>query len=189
MVLAEMLPAKTPAEPLEPRPWNTSGLDSFESLLDREEQATGDGRLIVSHSPPPLLPSFSSGGKLVVVTRDPRDVVTSNYFFMGEAADGWDGSMNRFLASADETPNAFGGWFEHVAETEALVNQMGPERACLLEYELMHSEMGASLEKLARVLGPQAQARLQNDSESILASLGFEEMKKSDAQESFSEEG
>ena len=69
------------------------------------------------------------------------------------------------------------------------MNQMGPERACLLEYELMHSEMGASLEKLARVLGPQAQARLQNDSESILASLGFEEMKKSDAQESFSEEG
>ncbi len=35
------------------------------------------------------------GAKLIYVTRDPRDVVVSNYFFLGTPKDGWDGSMNR----------------------------------------------------------------------------------------------
>ena len=62
------------------------------------------------HATPELLPSFERAGKLVYVARDPRDVVTSNFFFMGTPADGWDGSMRRFCAPADETPNAFGPW-------------------------------------------------------------------------------
>ena len=39
----------------------------------------------------------------------------------GTPKDGWDGSMRRFCAPADETPNAFGGWFEHVRAFEAVV--------------------------------------------------------------------
>ena len=65
------------------------------------------------------------------MTRDPRDVVTSNYF-MGTPADGWDGSMRRFGA-ADETPNAFGAWPEHVRAFEQLA---APQtRAVVVEYE------------------------------------------------------
>ena len=88
MVLAEMLKADAqdsfcggPASPE----------DSLSALLDREA-TLGSARLIVSHATPALLPSFAAAGKLVYVARDPRDVVTSNFFFMGTPKDGWDGS-------------------------------------------------------------------------------------------------
>jgi hypothetical protein len=97
MVLAEMLKSGTgdhfcggPGSPD----------DSFSALLDREA-ALGTARLIVSHATPALLPPFEAAGKLVYVARDPRDVVTSNYFFMGTPKDGWDGSMKRFCAPGD----------------------------------------------------------------------------------------
>ena len=81
MILAEMLPATQPAVALDPAPWNPTGLDSFADLLAREL----DPRLIISHAPPRMLPPLehSGTGKLVYVCRDPRDTVTSNFFFMG----------------------------------------------------------------------------------------------------------
>ena len=193
MVLAEMLPATAPAEPLPPRPWNPSGTDSFEALLAREG-AAGEGapRLIVSHAPVSLLPASlvpGGTGKLVVVARDPKDVVTSNFFFMGTPADGWDGSMNRFLAPADETPNAFGGWFEHVASAEQRVAELGPERGCLVEYEDMHMDMPAVLTRLAQTLGPEAESRLAEGMSSICEALGFEVMKGSEHHGKFLRKG
>ena len=35
--------------------------------------------------------------------------------------------MNRFCAAADQTPNAFGGWFEHVREFEEVRRK---QKAC-----------------------------------------------------------
>ena len=97
MVLAEMLKSG-PGDHFCGGPGSPD--DSFLALLDREE-ALGTARLIVSHATPALLPSFETAGKLVYVARDPRDVVTSNYFFMGTPKDGWDGSMRRFCAPGD----------------------------------------------------------------------------------------
>jgi len=146
----------------------------------------------VSHATPDMLPSFESlqskslaserpdtpdFGKLIYVVRDPRDVVTSNYFFMGVPKDGWDGSMNRFLAPAEETPNAFGGWFEHVRAFEELVTRLGPERACVIEYEKMHSDIHGCLARLAKLLGPSAEATLACEGEEIQRALGFAVMK------------
>lgn len=179
MTLAEMLPATQPAEALPPAPWNPTGLDSFDAMLAREPEP----RLLVSHATPDmLLPLATSAvGKLVYVTRDPRDVVTSNYFFMGTPKDGWDGSMNRFLASAAETPNAFGGWFEHVRAFELLVQSLGPERACVIEYEEMHRDMPSCLERLAKLLGPQAEETLARERDVIQRALGFDVMKSEGA--------
>ena len=78
MVLAEMLKSG-PGDQFCGGP--ASPDDSFSALLEREAPL-GSARLIVSHATPELLPSFQAG-KLVYVARDPRDVVTSNYFFMG----------------------------------------------------------------------------------------------------------
>ena len=97
MVLAEMLKSG-PGDHFCGGPGSPD--DSFSALLDREE-ALGTARLIVSHATPALLPSFETAGKLVYVARDPRDVVTSNCFFMGTPKDGWDGSMRRFCAPGD----------------------------------------------------------------------------------------
>ena len=129
MTLVEMVPpsAHEPGSGLslpEPTRWNPTGKDNFDALLERE--AAHPFRVLVSHAPASWLPFVGQGGpgKLVYVTRNPRDVVVSNYFFMGTPKDGWDGSMNRFLASNERTPNAFGSWFAHVAEFEALVDHL-----------------------------------------------------------------
>ena len=57
--------------------------------------------------------------------------------------------MRRFCAPADETPNAFGGWFEHVRAFEAVVAALGPKRACVIEYEQMHTDLRGTLARLA----------------------------------------
>ena len=175
MTLAEMLPATRPESALPPTPWNPTGLDSFDALLEREPAV----RIIVSHAPPSMLPPLDAagGGKLVYVCRDPKDVITSNYFFMGTPKDGWDGSMNRFLAPAHETPNAFGGWFEHVQQFEQLVTRLGPERACLIEYEDMHADLRGCLKRLAALLGPEAEATLAREGDAIERALSFNQMK------------
>jgi len=191
MVLAEMLPATAPAQPLPSAPWNPTGLDHFSALLEREAASgTGTGtRLIVSHAPPELLPaSLLESGKLVYVSRDPRDVVTSNYFFMGTPKDGWSGSMDRFTAPALETPNAFGGWFEHVRSFELLARQLG-SRACVLEYEAMHADLPGCLRKLAALLGPDAEARLAREETEIARALGFDAMKQDGAHGTFLRKG
>ena len=74
--------------------------DSLDALLEREE-AAGDFRLLVTHAPVSWLPikAGQPGAKLVYVTRDPRDVLVSNYFFLGTPKDGWDGSMNRCVCA------------------------------------------------------------------------------------------
>ena len=103
MTLVEMLPPaaydpSSGAPPPEKSRWNPTGEDHFDALLERE--AAGDFRILVTHAPADWLPfkaGQTGGGKLVYVTRNPRDVVVSNYFFLGTPKDGWDGSMNRFL--------------------------------------------------------------------------------------------
>ena len=169
MVLAEMLTNDASAEA--PR-FPPHADDTFPSYLERET----DPRIIVSHATPELLPSFERAGKLVYVTRDPRDVVTSNYFFMGTPADGWDGSMRRFCAPADETPNAFGAWPEHVRAFEQLAARL-QARAVIVEYEKMHEDLRGTLQRLAALIGPAAEARLEADADAIMAALGFDAMK------------
>jgi hypothetical protein len=192
MILAEMLPAKEPTEPLPPAPWNPTGTDHFEALMGREDELSRNGgsRLLVSHGTPDLLPSsLEERGKLVYVSRDPRDVVTSNYFFMGTPADGWSGSMDRFTASPEATPNAFGGWYEHVRAFERLASRIGPARALVIEYEAMHTDLPACLRQLAALLGPHAEATLAENEPEIIKQLGFSEMSQVGSHKTFLRKG
>lgn len=184
MVLAEMLPPQKPETPAV-APWNPTGQDCFEAMLARQT----DPRIIVTHAPASWLPFARQEclGKLVYVCRDPRDTLVSNYFFMGTPADGWDGSMNRFLASAAETPNAFGDWFEHVLAFEELVCNLGPQSACLVEYELMQQDMLCQLEMLARLVGDDAEARLKKNKDAICEALAFKTMKENGSEGAFSD--
>ena len=180
MRLVEMLPPEALSAGQMPKksPWNPTGEDHFDALLERESSA--EPRILVSHAPASWLPlkPGRDGGKVVYVARDPRDVIVSNYFFMGTPKDGWNGSMNRFLAPAERTPNAFGGWFEHVADYEALVAALGPKRALLIEYEEMHANLMGQLRRLAAFLGPLAEDRLATDTAGICAALGFDSMRE-----------
>ena len=86
--------------------------------------------------------------------------------------------MKRFCASAEETPNAFGPWPEHVLAFESLAARLGPQRACIVEYEGMHRDLSGTLEKIAKLIGPEAEARLANRGDAIKKALSFDEMKK-----------
>jgi hypothetical protein len=60
---------------------------------------------------------------------------------------------------------------------EGLVRRLGPERACVIEYEQMHADMPTCLERLAKLLGPQAEATLARERDAIQRALGFDVMK------------
>ena len=50
-------------------------------------------------------------------------------------------------------------------------------RAVVVEYEKMHEDLRATLQRLAALIGPAAEARLEADADSIMAALGFDAMK------------
>ena len=102
---------------------------------------------------------------------------------MGEPADGWAGSVNRFVAAEADTPNAFGGWWEHVRDFEQLMAQL-PSRALIVEYEALHTDMQGSLQRLAALLGPEAEARLTADGAAIQEALSFGAMKEAAGEQS-----
>ena len=55
--------------------------------------------------------------------------------------------------------------------------KLGPERACIIEYEKMHADMPGCLARLAKFLGPEAEATLARDGDEIQRLLGFDVMK------------
>ena len=86
-------------------------------------------RLFSTHLFGKMLPSGllapTGSGKLVVVLRNVKDVLSSLHFFRGEAKDGWlgnehgPGSLERFLHP--DCPNAYGSVFTWMNEMDAVV--------------------------------------------------------------------
>jgi hypothetical protein len=118
-------------------------------------------------------------GRLVVVVRNLKDVLSSLHYFRGEAKDGWlgnehgPGSLARFVAP--ECPNAFGSSFGWVSAMDALVGELLPSgRALVLYYEDLSRSLPAQLERLAGFLG----VRLSDAKRDALAeAVGFGAMK------------
>jgi uncharacterized membrane protein YgcG len=184
MQLVDTLPLAAhhlfPTEEKQMRPGAKLGdkTNTFESFLERQA-LDGDYRIFTTHAPAAWLPFPGQGqGKLVYVARDPRDVAVSHYHFRGTSR-GWNDALEGFLAPAENSPKTFGAWFEHVAGFEAMVSALGQDRALIIEYEEMHKDLPAQLWRLARLLGPAAEARLAANMEDICSQLQFSAMKQS----------
>ena len=78
------------------------------------------------------------------------------------------GSMRRFCAPADETPNAFGAWPEPCAPTSS---SRRPRRAPSSSSTRRCTDLRATLQRLAALIGP-AEA-LEADADAIMAALGL----------------
>ena len=68
---------------------------------------------------------------------------------------------------------------------------LGPDRACVVEYEEMHADMPGALARLARTLGPAAQDRLKQPGAmaDFCRALGFDVMKSNAAHATFLRKG
>ena len=97
-------------------------------------------RLFSTHLFGKMLPSGllapTGSGKLVVVLRNVKDVLSSLHFFRGEAKDGWlgnehgPGSLERFLHP--DCPNAYGSAFTWMNEMDAVVQALQPSGRVLV---------------------------------------------------------
>jgi len=132
------------------------GKFSFEDLINQPAP-----RLISTHLWGPYLPkqltSPQGKGKVVIVLRNLKDVLTSLHFFMGEAKDSWlgnehgPGSFNRFIAT--DCPNAYGSPFDWVKQQQAVVDALeGTGRVKVVYFEKLkanlYEEVGALIEFL-----------------------------------------
>lgn len=113
-------------------------------------------RLFSTHLCGELLPkSLASRGRLVYVLRNPKDCLNSLHYFRGESKDGWlgnefgPGSFERYMTGV----NAYGSFFDHVAAMQKCVDSIGPDRAIVVYYEDLKTDLGGGIEKLAAFLG------------------------------------
>jgi len=118
-------------------------------------------------------------GRLVIVLRNLKDVLTSLHFFRGEPKDGWlgnehgPGSMARFIAA--DCPNAFGSVFDIVRSHDSLARRMG-ERVLVVYYEDLQDDLPGQIERLAVFLGASLPSAKR---EAIVRAVSFKAMKES----------
>ena len=127
--------------------------------------------------PKSLVDAEHGQGKLVVVLRNPKDVLASLHFFQGEAKDGWfgnehgPGSFHRF--NDESTPNAFGSYYAAVKSLESSVAKLGA-RALVVYYEDLHMDLSAELNRIASFCGlPLGPKKL----DAVLRRVSFQSMK------------
>lgn len=97
-------------------------------------------------------------GRLIIMLRNLKDVLTSLHFFRGEAKDGWlgnehgPGSLARFLEP--DSPNAYGSCFEWIKQMDQ-VNQLlqASGRVCVVYFEQLKLNLQSEVERLAAFLG------------------------------------
>jgi len=137
-------------EPAAVGPGGFMGTYCFEDLLNQPTP-----RLFSTHVHADLLPEeLKTKGRLVYVTRNPKDCLNSLHYFRGEAKDGWfgnehgPGSFERFLAGV----NAYGGHFDHAAAIEDYIEAHLGERGLVLHYEALKADIYSELQRIAAFL-------------------------------------
>ena len=141
-------------------------------------------RLFSTHLFGKMLPSGllapTGSGKLVVVLRNVKDVLSSLHFFRGVPKDDWlgnehgPGSLERFLHA--DCPNAYGSAFTWMNEMDAVVQALQPSgRVLVVYYEDLVRCLPAQVDRLAAFLGlsltPAKRA-------AVLHGVAFDTMKK-----------
>merc|ERR1711998_596186 len=109
-----------------------------------------------THTEVGLLPrELQHKGRLIYVTRNPKDCLNSLHYFRGEAKDGWHGnehgpgSFERFMTGV----NAYGSFFDHVVGMEDLLLEHLKDRALVVYYEELKEDTGAGIRRIAEFLG------------------------------------
>ncbi|XP_001487960.3 sulfotransferase 2A1 [Equus caballus] len=132
-------------------------------------------RLITSHLPIQLIPKslFNSKAKVIYLIRNPRDVLTSGYFFFGASAFAKKPqSMEEYFGWFIKGNVPYGSWFDH---TRGWMSIRGKENFLILSYEELKRDTRSIVEMISQFLGKKLEPEELN---SVLKNSSFQVMKE-----------
>ncbi|XP_075393919.1 sulfotransferase 2A1-like [Tenrec ecaudatus] len=122
--------------------------EAYEQLVKKEGP-----RIYTSHLPTQLFPKsfFNSKAKMIYLLRNPRDVLTSNFYFFRllsgvKHPESFDQCFEWFLQG--NVP--YGSWFDHC---QGWLQMRGKENFLTVTYEELHQDIRATVEKIIQFLG------------------------------------
>ncbi|XP_004381976.1 sulfotransferase 2A1 [Trichechus manatus latirostris] len=131
-------------------------------------------RFYTSHLPSQLFPKsfFNSKAKVIYVNRNPRDVLTSGFYYWRTVnyvkhPETFEQYFEWFL----QGNVVFGSWFDHI---HGWLQMRGKENFLMISYEELHQDIRASVEKISQFLGKKLGPEELN---SVLKNVSFEVMK------------
>ncbi|XP_049755848.1 sulfotransferase 2A1-like [Elephas maximus indicus] len=149
-------------------PWIET-IDGYERVNNQK-----DPRIYSSHLPIQLFPKsfFNTKAKAIYLIRNPRDVITSGYYF---------NKALRYVQNPELFEEYFecflpgnvpyGSWFDH---TLGWMSMRGKENFLIISYEELHQDIRASVERISQFLGKKLSSDELN---SVLKNVSFEVMK------------
>ncbi|XP_037676436.1 bile salt sulfotransferase-like [Choloepus didactylus] len=139
-------------------------------------------RFYSSHLPIQLFPKsfFNSKAKAIYIIRNPRDIITSGYFFWGaskifKTPESFEQFFQWFLQG--NVP--YGSWFDHI---RGWLTMRGKENFLIVAYEDLHQDLRASTEVISQFLGKKL---TPEEVDSVLKNTSFQAMKENSMRESF----
>ncbi|XP_012863470.1 sulfotransferase 2A1 isoform X1 [Echinops telfairi] len=140
----------------------------YEQLQKKE-----GARIYTSHLPIQLFPKsfFDSKAKMIYLLRNPRDVITSGFYFyrilkVCKYPQTFDQYFEWFLQG--NVP--FGSWFDHC---QGWLQMRGKENFFIITYEELHQDLRTSVEKIFQFLGEKLDSKELN---SVLKNVSFKAM-------------
>ncbi|XP_052241326.1 sulfotransferase 1A3-like isoform X2 [Dreissena polymorpha] len=129
----------------------------LEATTEQEFASAPSPRVLTSHLPLRLLPDNAiSKIKIVLVLRNPKDLVVSKYHHMlGMRSYDYTGAFKHFLQWFLEDKLPYGSWFQYVREMEAIMDTE-PDRICMVHYEDLKQNGIEQIKKIAQFLSVDA---------------------------------
>ena len=162
-------------EPLEYR-FPLFDMPSVERMRFKDLSQMEDPRLIKTHLPYHLLPEsvWTSGAKVLYVSRDPRDVCVSYFHFCRMVSfNSYRGTFAQFRDAFERGDMMYGPYREHVNGYRHHAGQV-----LCLTYEQLHGDRAGCVRRVADFLGRPMTDQLADD---ICHRTSFAEMKKNPA--------
>lgn len=146
--------------------------------IQEKTTANGTRRVLKTHAPYELFPAstFPSGVKLIVVVRDPRDVLTSMYkHYSGIKRFSYTGSLEHFIEIFKEGNVGHGSYFDHLKGWWRCYEEHGNETVLWLKYEDVILDKRSTAMKIANFIGVSADEALLDK---VCGGSNIESMKK-----------
>lgn len=180
-------------DPMEQSPWvdrefsiatrqakgDAAKIDAAFDKLVRGDGDAGFGgrRTFKTHAPYALLPCAGrfSKGKIIVVTRNPKDACASMYkHYLGLPAFKYTGPWDHFVGLFLDGNVGQGSWFDHVLGWRTAKDDIG-DRLLFLSFEDMKADVETSVKRIAAFIDVDVDDELLAK---VVAASSFDSMKK-----------
>nr|XP_004473100.2 sulfotransferase 2A1-like [Dasypus novemcinctus] len=152
-------------------PW-LENVDGYKEI--RKRRLEKGPSFYISHLPIQFFPRsfFSSKAKAIYIIRNPRDIITSGYFF-------WKGvkivksteSFEQFFQWFLQGNVSYGSWFDHI---RGWLSMRGKDNFLVVAYEDLHQDRKGTVELISQFLGYKL---TPEELSSVLKNISFQVMK------------